>query len=277
MNRVLFLSAVRHAGTRSSSRGRAAAVLLAWLAWTCPGRGDEASFEVHGTTGIRAERIVADAEHARNRAFAALLGVASPERWTVRCEIHLHATAESFAAAVGGPPDGGRGATSIEFSAEQVGLRRIDLLDDDPAAVPAALAHEVVHVVLADRFTAAPPPRWADEGLAMLFDDAEKQAGHARDFAAARRTGMTWSAAHLMALEDYPREPHRQRVFYGQSAALVRWLIERRDAATLLAFLDDAATLGHAAALQRHYGFTSAAALERAWLSGPTGSDVGTN
>jgi hypothetical protein len=147
-------------------------------------------------------------------------------------------------------------------------------MDDDPGTVPAALAHEIVHVALADRFPVAPPPRWADEGLAVLFDDVAKQRGHEADFHDARRAGMTWSVAHLMAMHDYPREGHRQRVFYGQSASLVRWLLARRDAATFLEFLDDSATIGESAAIKRHYGFESLAALERAWNANPALVDV---
>jgi hypothetical protein len=248
---------------------------LAWAAVALHGAASAASFAVHGISGARAADIVRHAEDVRDRAFERLLGVDDAGVWTVRCDIHLHPSAESFAAAVGGLPDGSRGATSIEFAGAQVCLRRIDLMDDDPAGIPDALAHELVHVVLADHFTAAPPPRWADEGLAVLFDDEDKQAGHAHDFASARQAGMIWSAAHLLAMDDYPREPHRQRVFYGQSAALVGWLLDQQDAATLLAFLDDAATIGEPAALERHYGFATVSALERAWLDRPAVTDVG--
>ena len=275
MHRILFLQPVRKTSVRSSCRRIGVAVAVLCAAVILQGRVVTANFDVHGTSSTRAEAIVRHAEQVRERAFETLLGASAPSPWTVRCEIHLHATEESFAEAVGGPPDGARGATAIEFAEAGICVRRIDLMDDDPAAVPDALAHELVHVILADHFTTAPPPRWADEGLAVLFDDEAKQAGHARDFAAARRAGMTWSASHLLAMEEYPREPHRQRVFYGQSAALVRWLIDQRGAATLLSFLDDAAAIGEGAALERHYGFSTVAALERAWLSQPADTDVG--
>lgn len=275
MHRILFLQPVRKTSVRSSCRRIGVAVAVLCAAVILQGRVATANFDVHGTSSTRAEAIVRYAEQVRERAFETLLGASAPSPWTVRCEIHLHATEESFAEAVGGPPDGARGATAIEFAEAGICVRRIDLMDDDPAAVPDALAHELVHVILADHFTTAPPPRWADEGLAVLFDDEAKQAGHARDFAAARRAGMTWSASHLLAMEEYPREPHRQRVFYGQSAALVRWLIDQRGAATLLSFLDDAAAIGEGAALERHYGFSTVAALERAWLSQPADTDIG--
>ncbi len=276
MDRILFLPTIRRPGIRQVCRRfGAAAACLAWATFALRGGPAAANFDVHGTSAARAAAIVQHAENVRERACVTLLGVDAPAPWTVRCEIHLHATEESFSAAVGGPPDGARGATAIEFAGPDVCVRRIDLMDDDPTAVPDALAHELVHVVLADHFTAGPPPRWADEGLAVLFDDEEKQAGHDRDFAEAREAGMTWSASHLLTMEEYPREPHRQRVFYGQSAALVRWLIEQRGQAILLSFLDDSASIGEAAALERHYGFSTASALERAWLAHPADADIG--
>jgi len=231
--------------------------------------------EIHGLTAARSEVVRLRAEEMRRRVYAELLGTYAPRPWRVPCHVHVHQSAASFEEAVGGPPAAASGATSIEFAGDDVSLRRIDVMGDGPDGLPDALAHELVHVVLVERFPLAPPPRWADEGLAVLFDPAEKQAGHAADFEAARRDGMVWSAAHLLEMEKYPEETGRQRVFYGQSAALVRWLIARRDAGTFVAFIEDLPVDGAAVALERHYGFASTEALDRAWLGGPAGSDVG--
>jgi hypothetical protein len=233
-----------------------------------------ANFEIHGVPPRRAATLATAAEETLVRVSSLIHGKQNASPWRVRCHIHLHRTAASFARAVGGPPGGAGGATSIEFEGNVVSLRRIDVMDDGPSNVPAALAHEIVHVALADRFPSAPPPRWADEGIAVLFDDAAKQRGHDADFHEARRAGATWSLADLMAMPDYPGEDHRQRVFYGQSASLVRWLLARGGAATFLAFLDDAATMGEPTALERHYGFQSLAALEQAWIASPAPVDV---
>jgi hypothetical protein len=220
---------------------------------------------VHGTTPSRSEIIREHAELIRRQAFSTLFGETHPKPWLVRCEIHLHASSEAFADAVGGPPAEARGATSLEFSGDRVVTRRIDVMGDASASVPDALDHELVHVVLADHFVHAAPPRWADEGLALLFDAPEKQHGHDADFQEAHRRGLTWTASELVAMEEYPLETSRQRVFYGQSAALVRWLIARRDAATFIRFLDDATDAGMEAALRRHYGLNSLASVSSAW------------
>jgi hypothetical protein len=220
---------------------------------------------VHGTSQARADEIAAFAERIRAEAFQRVLGIDRPGRWVARCAIHVHATPDSFADAVGMPPVGSRGATSIDFAGDAVASRRIDVMGDGSDVIPDALAHEIVHVVLADHFVHAPPPRWADEGLAVLFDGSETQFGHEEDCRTAVGQGLAFSAADLLALEELPIGTRRQQVFYGQSAALVRWLINRRDAATLIRFIDDMEASGLDAAIERHYGLDSIASLESAW------------
>lgn len=283
MWRVLFLAtgtpAVRRgAGVEpSAARHRLCALVLitATVAIACPpihGAGSEpavGNVVVHGVSAERATVIGRHAEAVRSRAFDLLFGERSPARWAPLCAIHVHETQAAFAAAVGGQPDVAQGATSIEFSGDEVSLRRIDVLSSDDSPLPPALAHELVHVVLADRFVAGPPPRWADEGLAVLFDTVGRQEDHEHDFRAARRRGMAWSAADLVALEDYPSGAGRQRVFYGQSAGLVRWLIARKGAPTFIGFLQQCPECGMASALERHYGLRSIDDLELAWKEVP--------
>jgi len=234
----------------------------------CPAAAPNVS--VHGVDAARAGRIAEHAESVRREACTSLLGQSSPAPWVPRCEIHVHLSAGSFARAVGGSPSGSRGATSIEFAGDAVALRRIDVMGDGGADIPDALAHELVHVILADRFTECPPPRWADEGLALLFDAEAKQAGHEADFRRAVAAGAAFSAGDLLALEHYPSSPMRQRVFYGQSAALARWLIARRGAAAFIDFIDDASRIGASSALERHYGLGSLASLDAAWKEVPS-------
>lgn len=227
------------------------------------------SVVVMGASPARAAAIVDHAEEVRRTACGQLLGDAQPRPWVPRCVIHVHATPAAFAAAVGGPPAASRGATSLEFGTDRVMSRRIDVMGDGPGVVPDALTHELVHVVLADRFVDAAPPRWADEGIALLFDDADKQAGHEADFRSAAARGLAFSAADLLALENYPGDARRQRVFYGQSAALVRWLIDRRDAATFIRFVADLRSGDPSTAFERHYDLDMAAVFDSAWKEVP--------
>ena len=229
---------------------------------------EEANIEVVGVSEERAAVIKEHAERVRRIAFEQLLATTDPLPWTEPCLIVVHSTAESFATAVGVEPVAIRGATSIEFLAHNVSSRQIDVMGDGDETVPDALAHELVHVVLADHFYRLPPPRWADEGMAVLFDSLLKQQRHNADLQHAVKLGQTWSAGDLAALEDYPDSMGRQQVFYGQSAALVRWLIAEKGAATFIRFVDDSTTSGFSAALQDHYGLDAAADLEPAWRQG---------
>ena len=282
---VIALAETRSRGGARVAKARLAAMLLACLAacasTTAEIRADDAAVSVAiettarpvttrnivvvGTSQARADAIREHAETIRREAFSQLLGEADPKPWLVRCNIHVHSSADSFEQAVGGSPADARGATSLEFSGDRVVTRRIDVMGDGPGIVPDAIDHELVHVVLADHFVHAAPPRWADEGLALLFDTSEKQRAHEADFQDARQRGLSWSAAELLALEDYPVDGPRQKIFYGQSAALVRWLIARRDAATFIRFLDDAAQVGMEAALDRHFAITSLVSVSSAW------------
>lgn len=237
------------------------------VAGTAPVGDEHGDVVVVGVPPARAAAIATRAATARREIAVRLLGADEPPRWSPPCTIHVHRDRAAFARAVGGAPVAAGGATSIEFVGDTVSLRQIDLLDAADGGVPPALDHELVHVVLADRFPDAPPPRWADEGLATLFDDPAKQRGHDADFRAAAARGQSWRIADLVALDLDPADAARQRVFYGQSAALVRWLLARRDGPTFLRFLDDSAAQGTDRALSVHYAIDSIAALERAWLA----------
>jgi hypothetical protein len=236
------------------------------------------SFQVVGIDGERAAVVARCAAEFRRQISAELLGIDEPAEWSPRCTIHVHLTEESFAEAVGGAPISARGATSIEFVGDDVGMRRIDvmgdLLDGESWSgdsldhlIPDALGHELVHVILADRFIDGPPPRWADEGLAMLFDSAEKQRGHDEDFRDAAIRGLAWSGLDMFDIELDPADIARERVFYGESLALVRWFLGQGSAGTFLAFLDDCEECGLAESLDRHYGIRSLVEFDSRWQS----------
>lgn len=247
------------------------AAILLWLLFggfglvECGVAAADGNFTIHGVDPERVRAIRARAERVRKAISSELFGDDAPEVWEEPCAIHVHTSDEAFVDVVGGSPGIARGATSLEFGVDRVTSRRIDLLADRGEIVPDALDHELVHVVLADRFIDSPPPRWADEGLAVLFDSSEKQSLHEEDFREACRAGRAWTCEELLAMEQYPPGDQRQRVFYGQSAALVRWLIARSDTRTFVCFLADCENLGTNAALERHYALPSKGSLAAAW------------
>lgn len=185
--------------------------------------------------------------------------------WSPRCEIVVHATKANYLAAVGRGGEATRGASWIEFQNKQVSRRRIDLLGVDDAGLT-ALAHEMTHVIFADLFQGRQPPRWADEGAAMLADSHDKQQLHQRDLERAVAGQIEFRIGELFALEQYP-QPHRVPGFYGQSVSLAAFLARRDDPAKFVKFIERVLDRGHDRALRDVYGIENAASLELEWLA----------
>ncbi|HEX4147737.1 MAG TPA: hypothetical protein VHY20_02065, partial [Pirellulales bacterium] len=109
----------------------------------------------------------------------------TPKAWTPKCYIVLHPTAQSYLNEVG-QEQMTAGSSLIEFEASRLVTRRIDLRADHPQGYADALAHELTHVVVAERFIERQIPRWADEGMAVLADGEIKQGLHLADLSRAR-------------------------------------------------------------------------------------------
>lgn len=185
--------------------------------------------------------------------------------WAPRCLVVVHGSSATYLQAV---PGGEQtlGSTWIETSKGEIVTRRVDLRADRADWFAGALAHELVHVLLADRVGGYPPARWAEEGLAILADPTAKQELHEADFRAAAARGADFRLAEMLGHSEYP-DPSRITAFYGQSASLVRFLIKFRTPADFSAFLKHAASYGYDAALRNTYGIHGIADLERRWLN----------
>jgi hypothetical protein len=73
-----------------------------------------------------------------------------------------------------------------------------------------------------------------------------------------------YAAAELLALRDYPTGDRRD-AFYGQSASLVAYLIERESPAKFIEFLQLGQKQGFEAALTEVYQIRSLAELDARW------------
>lgn len=145
------------------------------------------------------------------------------ERWQPKCHVVLHKSREAYKRAVGSNGSQTVGSSTITFVAGRVSQRRIDLLAVDWKQGLSALPHELVHVLFADAFPKTAPPKWAEEGMALLFDPPDKKARHQRDLDTAIRSNTTLSLDRLLADVDYPSASHRA-AFYAQSLSLVDYL-----------------------------------------------------
>jgi hypothetical protein len=183
--------------------------------------------------------------------------------WSPRCLIVVHDNLASYLHAV---PGGQQTVASawVETEAGQVVTRQIDVRGDRADWLEGALAHEMVHVLAADRFIAVPMPRWAEEGMALLADPARKQQLHDVDFRRASASRRHFRLGELLAMYDYPT-PERMQAFYGQSASIVRYLAKRGEPTQFVDFVEQALEHGYDSALQTVYGLQDVAELEAEW------------
>lgn len=192
------------------------------------------------------------------------LGLPVDKTWSPPCEIHVHPTRAAYLRVVG---SGGSQTYASAMTRSREGRiveRRIDLCVDRLDLALAALPHETVHLILADHFPKAAPPRWLDEGLAVLADTTDKQSRHRDDLHQQLRRGGPFSLERLVTLPDYPAR-EQVPLFYAQSASLVEFLVAREGPAELLRFVQVAEEAGYRAALSEVYGLADFAALQAEW------------
>jgi hypothetical protein len=184
--------------------------------------------------------------------------------WVSKCEVVVHANSTSYLAAVG---VGGRqtfGSSLVKFGSEkQISQRLIDFRGDSPHGL-AAVPHEMTHVVLADLLNGRQPPRWADEGMAILADSHDKQLLHERDLTNGIANRTAFRVAELVTMDSYPH-PSRMAAFYGQSASLTACLTKRDDPAKFVEFLRRSLDDGYDKALRDVYHLDNIAELEQHW------------
>lgn len=135
------------------------------------------------------------------------------------------------------------GSSLIRAEKGRILTRRIDLLVSEHSGLP-ALAHELTHVVLADRFGGRQPPRWVDEGIATMADPTEKRMLHYRDCHHALRSGTALRLIEVLDLEQFT-SAQQVPAFYGQSLSLVHFLSEQVQPQTVIDFAEAAMDHGY--------------------------------
>jgi hypothetical protein len=188
------------------------------------------------------------------------------EAWHAPCEVVIHRDVESYTQLTQ-VPGTSPGHSRIETDpGGRIVSRRVDVRSNFWGMKENILPHEITHVVLAGQFNGKYPPRFADEGIAVLSEPQKQIDQHLKNFAntdPAKIFGMK----ELMELGDYPK-PSRVPTFYAQSVSVTHFLTAKKDPVTLTNFLRTAGKKGYEAASQEHYGVTLAE-LEREWKSPP--------
>jgi hypothetical protein len=213
--------------------------------------------------GPSAESMLKLCESLRNELQQTWGGKEPPQSWQPKCQVVVHATRAEYLKIVGPGGSQTTGSSLIEVESGKVTSRRIDLLLE-PQGIVSALPHELTHVILADRFNGRQPPRWLDEGIAMLADTREKQLLHERDCRDAIASNQAIPLGELLRLSEFTSAA-QVPAFYGQSLSLVHMLATKDKPEKLIDFALDAIDQGYDQALQNHYGIEGANKLERQW------------
>jgi len=252
------LSAEEKADRSSPASATTARVTQGWLIQESP------SFRFVCRADLPEGRRLPEACEALRKQLQETWFGGAADEWSPKCEIVVHPTVAGYIRQLGPASRQSSGCATVDVEKGRVVKRRVDLRADADDWLGSALPHELTHVVLAEKFTQKQIPRWADEGMAILSEPAIRQAG--RRAAMQRALGRTnrYSAAELLAVADYPAGERRD-AFYGQSASLVAYLIERDSPARFLEFLQLEQKQGLQRALAEVYRIKSAAELEARW------------
>jgi len=203
-------------------------------------------------------------EALRSRLIAKWLGNSNPPVWSPKCLVVLHPSRSSYLQSVGVEAADTAGSSLVVCRASKVVSRRVDLRGDGIDFRTAALPHELAHVVLAELFPGRSLPRWADEGMAILEDSVSKRSLHLRDLQTAWVDGRLFHLRDLLQMREYPVSQD-WGVFYGQSASVVEFLVNRSNTRQFVNFLARLAEEDLDAALRETYAITDVEELDRLW------------
>jgi len=210
------------------------------------------NFTVSAPTPQLATEIGDRAEECRRQLAILWLGQEMPA-WSKSCPIHAKVA----------PNMGAGGATSFVFDRGEVFNWKMNIQGSRERILDSVLPHEVTHTVFASYFR-RPLPRWADEGACTTVEHRSEVAKQERmliDFLKNKR-GIPFH--EMFAMKEYPRDV---MPLYSQGHSLSQWLIENRGRKAFLEFLDDGMQDENwTRAVHQHYGFSSLAELQNAWL-----------
>jgi hypothetical protein len=233
--------------------------LLACLSLASVAAADDAvrtpNFVVHAPNREVAVLVGKQAEAARKTQAMQWLGY-EMRPWKRPCDLHVKLA-----------PGLAEGVTTTRFDGDWV-FRHDMEIKGARERFPSVLAHELTHTVLAHAL-GKPVPRWADEGAAVLSE--EKSVTDRLDGVfeqMLKKRGQIVPLQRLFTMTDYPDD---RAGFYAQASSVTRFLLERKDRVTFVAFLRTADGKGWDIALRKHYDIRRVSELEKAWLADQRG------
>jgi hypothetical protein len=218
----------------------------------------------HKQSRALVEKAAQTVERTRTAMYQKWLGRVDPA-WNPKCDLYLHATAQDYSRITAQHTSSpGHARIDTDRTSGRIVGRRMDMHCDTPSMLEAVLPHETTHVVIAELFGGHEVPRWADEGMAVLTEPADKVDMHRRNLARCSQDGQLLSIRDLMQRSNYPPAP-QIGAFYAQSVSLVDYLSRQRSPVVFAQFVHDGLREGYEPALRRHYGYRDFAHLEQRW------------
>ena len=101
-----------------------------------------------------------------------------------------------------------------------------------------SLPRELTHVVLADLFPFTPPPKWAEEGMAVLACSTDEVNRYSRTMVKCAREGKLFTVAALVEMKDYPAA-EKITGFCCGSVSLAEYLVKLKGEKHFTTFLRD--------------------------------------
>jgi hypothetical protein len=212
-------------------------------------RYQTANFEVYAESPETAKRVGASAEAYRKDLTKLWLGAVAPD-WPTPCRIDVAISAKNG------------GFTQVSYSNGKVLFHKVTLEGSLERLLQGPLPHELTHVLFAHYF-GFQPPRWADEGGAILSEGTIKGAAHRRVFRTIVENRKAFSLRDFFALRDYPADIP---CLYAQGHSISGFLVAAKGHQAFLSFVRDGLERGWDEAVKDRYGYRDVEHLEKAWL-----------
>lgn len=215
-----------------------------------PARHQTANFVVDAETPAIAQMVAEAAESHRSALGKAWFGKSLPD-WSTPCQIKVVITMQ-----------GPHALTELSYERKKVVAHRIELHGLVEELLKGPLPHEVMHVLWGHHF-GQQTPRWADEGAAILAEDAKHVARQQQVFLEILADNRQLPLRQLLAMCEYPVD---LRCLYAQGHAVSQFLLAAKGRDAFLAFVADGLERDWDMAVRKHYGYRDVDHLERAWL-----------
>jgi hypothetical protein len=211
---------------------------------------ETANFAVYADSFEVARRVGESAEQHRANLTKRWFGAPAPA-WSTRCRINVAA-----AERVGG-------VTEISFSRGKVAFQKVNVQGPLEQILKGSLPHELVHVLFAHHF-GFQPPRWVDEGGAILSEHATQSSSHRHTLRRILDNHGQFPLRQLFCMKQYPSDIP---CLYAQSHSVSDFLVAAKGHKTFLAFVNDGVAQDWDQAVRNCYGYENVEHLERAWLA----------